>query len=90
MQTQNYGNDESGTTGTGRTSADSHAKLDQAASKAHATVDRVHRKATQVSDRVTSQGEVLMQDACAWVTAHPIQALAGAFFAGYLFGKIRS
>lgn len=90
MQTQNYGNDDGATTGEGRTFPDPHAKLDQAASKAHATVDRVHRKATQVSDRVTSQGEEMMNDACAWVTAHPVQALAGAFFAGYLIGRIRS
>lgn len=90
MQTQNHGNDEGTLTGTDGTHQDVHAKLDQAASKAHATVDRVHRKATQVSDRVTSQGEEMMQDACAWVTAHPVQALAGAFFAGYLIGRIRN
>ena len=90
MQTQNYGNDTGETSATGRTFPDPQARLDQAASKAHETVDRVHRKATQVSDRVTTQGEEMYSDACNWVKAHPVQAVAGALFAGYLIGRIRS
>jgi ElaB/YqjD/DUF883 family membrane-anchored ribosome-binding protein len=87
MQTQDFGNETGISDAAG---ADARVKLDQAASKAHETVDRVHRKATAVTERVTTQGEHLYGQACAWVSAHPVQAIAGALLAGYLFGRIRS
>lgn len=92
MQTQNFGNDSSFSDAAGPDAAvsDPRAKLDQAASKAHETVDRVHRKATEVTDRVSTQGDRMYRQACNWVSAHPMQAIAGALVAGYLFGRIRS
>lgn len=65
-------------------------KLDQAATKVHDTVDRVHRRAVDMTDNVSSQGERMYDDACNWIAAHPVQAVAGALLAGYLFGRIRS
>jgi ElaB/YqjD/DUF883 family membrane-anchored ribosome-binding protein len=69
---------------------EAHDRLDQAASKAHATVDRVHRRATNLSDQFASQGGRTYQQACAWVTEHPMQAIGGALAIGYLFGRLRS
>ena len=91
MQTQNFYNDPSfsDASGAGASPADSRDKLDQAPSKAHATVDRVRRKATEMTDRVTTQSDRMYQQACGWVSAHPVQALAGALVAGYLFGRLR-
>ena len=65
-------------------------KLDQAATKVHDTVDRVHRRAVDMTDNVSTQGERMYADACNWISAHPLQAVAGALLAGYLFGRIRS
>ena len=92
MQTQNYGNASgfSDASAADATISDPRAKLDQAASKAHETVDRVHRKATEVTDRVTTEGERMYEQACGWVAEHPMQAVAGALFVGYLFGRLRS
>ena len=92
MQTQNSGRQSATeeTTGAGSYAQDSREALDQAASKVHATVDRVHRKATQVTDQVATEGERTYQQACAWVSEHPIQAIAGALAVGYLFGRLRS
>lgn len=90
MQTQKYGSDPGFSDPTAAGDTDPHAKLDQAASKAHETVDRVHRKATEVSERVTTEGGRMYEQACGWVSEHPVQAVAGALFAGYLFGRIRS
>ena len=90
MQTQNFYNDPSFSNASGAdASPDSRDKLDQAASKARATVDRVYRKANEMTDRVTTQGDRMYQQACGWVSAHPVQALAGALVAGYLFGRLR-
>ena len=92
MQTQKFGNDSSFSDASGGSAGltDPRDKLDQAASKAHETVDRVHRKATEVTERVTTEGDRMYQQACGWVSAHPVQAIAGALLAGYLFGRIRS
>lgn len=86
MQTQNYGNDPSLSDSAG---AEPRVTLDRAASTAHETVDRVHRRAAQVSDRVATEGDRMYHQACDWVAGHPIQAVAGALVAGYLFGRIR-
>lgn len=92
MQTQNYGSQsDAGFSDTAAAGlAESRVKLDQAASKAHETVDRVHRKATEVTDRVTTEGERMYEQASGWVSSHPLQAVAGALFVGYLFGRLRS
>ncbi len=86
MQTQNYGNDIASGSGSGEVTRD---QLDRAASKAHDTVDTVHRRATEVSDRVTSETDRVYQATCDWISAHPLQAVASAVFAGYLFGRLR-
>jgi len=92
MQTQNRS--KSSTTvdemDEGSYAQESRDRLDQAASKVHATVDKVHRRATNLTDQVTSQGERTYQQACAWVTEHPMQAIGGALAIGYLFGRLRS
>jgi ElaB/YqjD/DUF883 family membrane-anchored ribosome-binding protein len=87
MQTQNFANQTGLSDAAG---ADAQVRLDQAASKAHETVDRVHRTATAVTERVSTQGEHMYQQACGWISAHPVQAIAGALAAGYLFGRLRS
>jgi ElaB/YqjD/DUF883 family membrane-anchored ribosome-binding protein len=87
MQTQNYGTDSMLDDSAG---AAPRAKLDQAATVAHDTVDRVHRKASEVTDRVSTEGERMYAQACDWIAAHPMQAVACALAAGYLFGRIRS
>ena len=69
---------------------ESRDRLDQAASKVHATVDRVHRRAANLTDQFASQGEHTYQQACAWVSEHPLQAIGGALAIGYLFGRLRS
>lgn len=90
MQTQNTKTSAAADAGVaGKYAQETHDRLDQVASKAHATVDRVHRQATDLSDQVTSQGERTYQQACAWVTDHPVQAIAGALAIGYLFGRLR-
>jgi len=88
MQTKSTYDEVEGALSTSRTHT--RDKLDQAASKAHDTVDRVHRSAVDMTDNVSTQGERMYQDACNWVAAHPLQAVAGALLAGYLFGRIRS
>lgn len=92
MQRQTTGNETglAASSGIEARAKDTQATLDQAASKVHDTVDRVHRKATEVTDRVTSDGERMYDQACGWVREHPMQAVAGVFLAGYLFGRIRS
>jgi ElaB/YqjD/DUF883 family membrane-anchored ribosome-binding protein len=71
------------------TQAQAREKLDRAASTAHETVDRVHRKANEMTERVSSETDRYYQSATQWITAHPMQALLGALFAGYLFGRMR-
>jgi ElaB/YqjD/DUF883 family membrane-anchored ribosome-binding protein len=90
MQAQNSTTTTADVAGGGTYAQESRHKLDQAASKAHDTVDRVHRRATDLTDQVASQGERTYQQACAWVSEHPIQAIAGALAVGYLFGRLRS
>jgi ElaB/YqjD/DUF883 family membrane-anchored ribosome-binding protein len=92
MQTQNRSNNSTTTDAvdTGAYAQESRERLDQAASKVHATVDRVHRRATDLTDQVASQGERTYQQACAWVSEHPLQAIGGALAIGYLFGRLRS
>jgi len=85
MQTQNH----SKSSTEGDVGSYAQESLDQAASKVHATVDRVHRRATNLTDQVTSQGERTYQQACAWVSDHPLQAIGGALAIGYLFGRLR-
>lgn len=87
MQTQNYGNDPLLNDAAG---AAPQAKIDRAATVAHDTVDRVHRKASEVTERVSSEGERMYAQACDWISAHPMQAVAAALAAGYLFGRLRS
>ncbi len=87
MQTQKFGNDTGFSDAAG---AETNVRLDQAAAKAHETVDRVHRKASEVTDRVATDGERMYDQACGWVSAHPLQAVAGALLAGYLFARIRN
>jgi ElaB/YqjD/DUF883 family membrane-anchored ribosome-binding protein len=87
MQTQN--SSKSSTGAEGDVGSYAQESLDQAASKVHATVDRVHRRATNLTDQVTSQGERTYQQACAWVSDHPLQAIGGALVIGYLFGRLR-
>ena len=87
MQTQNYGSDSMLDNAAG---AAPQAKLDHAANLAHDTVDRVHRKASEVTGRVSTEGERMYAQACDWVSAHPVQAVAAALAAGYLFGRLRS
>ena len=92
MQTQNRttGSTNAGDGDIGAYTQESRDRLDQAASKVHATVDRVHRRATDLTDQVASQGERTYQQACAWVSAHPLQAIGGTLAIGYLFGRLRS
>ena len=92
MQTQNYSNNSTpaDAVDTGAYAQESRERLDQAASKVHATVDRVHRRASDLTDQVASQGERTYQQACAWVSEHPLQAIGGALAIGYLFGRLRS
>jgi ElaB/YqjD/DUF883 family membrane-anchored ribosome-binding protein len=87
MQTQNYGTDSMLEDAAGSAP---RAKLDRAATAAHDTVDRVHRTASEMTDRVSTEGERMYAQACDWIAAHPMQAVAGALVAGYLFGRIRS
>lgn len=87
MQTQNYGNDSMLDDVAGSAP---RAKLDRAATTAHDTVDRVHRKASEVTDRVSTEGERMYAETCDWISAHPMQAVAAALAAGYLFGRLRS
>jgi hypothetical protein len=65
-------------------------KIDRAAQSAHETVDRVSRRAVELTERATSEGERMYEATCNWVAAHPMQAVLGAFVAGYLYGRIRS
>lgn len=90
MQKGGLGSDTSVSGALGGADAMVTQKLDTAASKAHDTIDRVHRTATQVTGRVTTDGERMVEQACTWIAAHPIKAVAGALLAGYLFGRIRS
>ncbi len=92
MQTQNRNNSSmtADPADTGSYAEESRDRLDQAASKAHATVDSVHRRAAHLTDQVASQGERTYQQACAWVSEHPLQAIGGALAIGYLFGRLRS
>ena len=90
MQNRGVGNDTSVSGAFGGADAMVTQKLDTAASKAHDTIDRVHRKATQVSDRVTTDGERMVEQACTWIAANPLKAVASALLAGYLFGRIKS
>jgi hypothetical protein len=71
------------------TKAQAREKLDRAASTAHETVDRVYEKANAMTERVTGETDRYYQSATQWITAHPMQALLGALFAGYLFGRMR-
>lgn len=99
MQTQNYndlstGAGSAGGSPTMRETVDKTAdktaeKIDKAAQSAHDTVDRVHRRAVDLTDRATSEGDRMYQAACSWVSEHPMQAVAGALFVGYLYGRIR-
>lgn len=91
MQAQNHikGSTDAENAELGAYAQETHERLDQVASKAHATVDRVHRQATDLTDSVASQGERTYQQACAWVSEHPLQAIGGALAIGYLFGRLR-
>lgn len=99
MQTQNYddmttgaGAAGSSTTSTGSdsmTRRDPAERIDRAAQTAHDTVDRVHRRALEMSERATTEGDRMYQASCAWVSAHPLQAVLGAFVAGYLYARMR-
>ncbi|HVE50264.1 MAG TPA: hypothetical protein VNG69_11675 [Casimicrobiaceae bacterium] len=95
MQTQNYDNLSTGAGSAGgsptmRDAADKTTdKIEKAAQSAHDTVDRVHRRAVDLTDRATSEGDRMYQAACSWVSEHPLQAVAGALFVGYLYGRIR-
>jgi hypothetical protein len=64
-------------------------KIDRAAQTAHETVDRVSRRAVELTERATTEGERMYEATCNWVAAHPMQAVLGAFVAGYLYGRIR-
>lgn len=86
MQTQDHGS--AGGTLSGSSDV-AREKLDRAASKAHDTVDTVHRHATEVSERVTSETDRMYQATCDWISHHPMQAVASAVLAGYLFGRLR-
>lgn len=90
MQTQNSSKTSATADSAGGYAQQSHERLDEAASKVHATVDRVHRRASDLTDQVASHGEQTYQQACAWVSNHPLQAVAGALAIGYLFGRLRS
>ena len=87
MQTQNYGNETTSLGGVGGEAT--RERLDRAATKAHETVDTVHRRASEVTDRVTTEGDRMYQATCDWIADHPMQAVCGALFVGYVFGKIR-
>lgn len=71
------------------TQAQAREKLDRAASSVHETVDRVHQRANEMTDRVSTEADRYYQSATQWISMHPMQALLGALFAGYLFGRMR-
>lgn len=95
MQKQNYDDLSTGVGAAGgsttmRDTADKATdKIDKAAQSAHDTVDRVHQRAMDLTDRASSEGDRMYQAACSWVSEHPMQAVAGALFVGYLYGRIR-
>jgi ElaB/YqjD/DUF883 family membrane-anchored ribosome-binding protein len=94
MQTQRFDDlgGDAGAAGSGPSTMrdNTQEKMDRAAQTAHDTVDRVHRRTMELTDRATTEGERYYQQACSWISEHPMQAVLGAVFVGYLYGRIRS
>jgi len=62
--------------------------VQKAADVAHKTVDRVADMASSATERLSTSGNQLMDDVCAYASSRPFKALGCALVVGFVLGRL--